>query len=64
MILSFLLRIIFKITDAYVATMLGIAEMLRFGVVSFSDMYYQSDARAKAIIESGVKANLGLNCLF
>ena len=37
--------------DAYVATMLGIAEMLRFGVVSFSDMYYQSDARAKAIIE-------------
>ncbi len=45
--------------DAYVATMLGIAEMLRFGVVSFSDMYYQSDARAKAIIESGIKANLG-----
>lgn len=45
--------------DAYVATMLGIAEMLRFGVVSFSDMYYQSDARAKAIIESGAKANLG-----
>ncbi len=45
--------------DAYVATMLGIAEMLRFGVVSFSDMYYQSDARAKAVIESGVKANLG-----
>lgn len=49
------------ITDeaAYQATLLGIAEMLRFGVTSFSDMYYNSDARAKAIIESGVKCNLG-----
>ena len=45
--------------DAYYASLLGIAEMLRFGVVSFSDMYYHSDARARAIIESGIKCNLG-----
>lgn len=45
--------------DSYYATLLGIAEMLRFGVVSFSDMYYQSDARAKAVLESGIKANIG-----
>lgn len=46
-------------SDAYYASLLGIAEMLRFGVVSFSDMYYHSDARARAIIESGIKCNLG-----
>ena len=41
-----------KITDeeAYPATLLAIAEMLRFGTVSFSDMYYFSDARARAVI--------------
>jgi 5-methylthioadenosine/S-adenosylhomocysteine deaminase len=40
------------------ATLLAIAEMLRFGVVGFTDMYYFSDARAKAVLESGIKANL------
>lgn len=44
---------------AYWATQLGIAEMFRFGTVSFSDMYYHSDARAQAILESGIKCNLG-----
>ncbi|MDR3307486.1 MAG: amidohydrolase [Coriobacteriales bacterium] len=49
-----------KITDeaAYPATQLAIAEMLRFGTVSFSDMYYFSDARAQAIASSGIKANI------
>ena len=49
-----------KITNdaAYPATLLAIAEMLRFGTVSFSDMYYFTDARIKAVIESGIKANL------
>jgi len=49
-----------KIDDqkAYPATMLAIAEMLRFGIVSFSDMYFFSDARAQAVIDSGIKANI------
>jgi len=49
-----------KITDeiAYPATMLAIAEMLRFGTVSFSDMYFFTDARIKAVLDSGIKANL------
>jgi len=55
-----------KITDefAYPATLLAIAEMLRFGTVSFSDMYYLSDARARAVGESGIKCNMseGLTC--
>jgi 5-methylthioadenosine/S-adenosylhomocysteine deaminase len=45
--------------DVYYGTMLSIAEMLRFGVVSASDMYYFCGAIARAVLESGVKANLG-----
>lgn len=44
--------------DVYPATLLAIAEMLRFGTTSFSDMYYHSDARARAILESGIKCNM------
>lgn len=40
------------------ATLLGIAECLRFGITSFSDMYYFCEAEAEAIAESGIKANL------
>lgn len=40
------------------ATLLGIAEMLRFGVVSFTDMYFQTEARARAVLDSGAKCNL------
>ena len=43
---------------AYPATLLAIAEMLRFGTVSFSDMYFFSDARARAVGESGIKCNM------
>lgn len=44
--------------DSYWGTMLAIAEMLRFGTVSCSDMYFHSDARVRAVSESGIKANL------
>lgn len=40
------------------ATLLGIAECLRFGVTSISDMYYFDDAIAEAVAETGIKANL------
>ena len=40
------------------AALLGIAECLRFGVTSVSDMYFFSDAEAAAVAESGIKANL------
>ncbi|MDD4564558.1 MAG: amidohydrolase [Eubacteriales bacterium] len=39
--------------------LLGIAESLRFGIVSSTDMYYFCDDMAKAVLESGVKNNLG-----
>lgn len=42
----------------YWASMLSIAEGIRFGIVSFSDMYYFSDEVARAVIHSGAKANI------
>ncbi len=44
--------------SVYVATNLAIAEMLRNGIVSFSDMYMFEDAVAEAVLETGIKANL------
>lgn len=44
--------------DNYWATLLACAEMARFGVVGFSDMYYATRERAQAVVESGLKANL------
>jgi 5-methylthioadenosine/S-adenosylhomocysteine deaminase len=40
------------------ATLLSIAECLRFGTTSVSDMYYFCDEIAQAVAESGIKANL------
>ena len=44
--------------SVYTGTMLAIAEMLAGGIVSFSDMYMFEDTIARAVIESGIKANL------
>lgn len=41
-----------------IATKLAIAEMLRGGIVSFSDMYMFEDSVAEAVVEYGIKANL------
>lgn len=41
-----------------VATKLAIAEMLRTGTASFSDMYMFVDAVSEAVLETGIKANL------
>lgn len=42
----------------YWGTMLGSAEMISGGTVSFSDMYMFEDAVAEAVADSGVKANI------
>ena len=44
--------------SVYHATTLAIAEMLRAGIASFSDMYMFEDAVAEAAIATGIKANL------
>lgn len=44
--------------SVYVASKFAIAEMLRAGIVSFTDMYMFEDATAEAVLETGIKANL------
>ncbi|MBQ7152664.1 MAG: amidohydrolase [Clostridia bacterium] len=44
--------------NTYYGSKLAIAEMIRCGVVSFSDMYMFEDATAQAVLETGIKANL------
>ena len=46
---------------AKAAALLSIAECLRFGVTSVSDLYYYPNATAQAVAESGIKANLALS---
>lgn len=46
---------------AKAAATLAIAECLRFGVTSVSDLYYYPNATAEAVAETGIKANLALS---
>ena len=47
--------------SALAAAKLAIAECLRFGVTSVSDLYYYPDATAQAAAEAGIKANIALS---
>lgn len=47
--------------SAKAAALLSIAECLRFGVTSVSDLYYYPGATAEAVAQSGIKANLALS---
>ena len=46
---------------AKAAASLGIAECLRFGITSVSDLYYFPDAAAQAAADAGIKANIALS---
>lgn len=45
--------------DVYLGTMLACAEMISSGVTSFADHYFYMDEVARAVDESGMRANLG-----
>ena len=47
--------------SAKASALLGIAECLRFGITSVSDLYYHPQATAEAVAQSGIKANLALS---
>ena len=47
--------------SAKAAALLGMAECLRFGITSVSDLYYYPAACAEAAAEVGMKANLALS---
>ena len=44
--------------NVYIGAKFAIAEMLKNGIVSFSDMYMFVNSVAEAVIETGIKANL------
>ncbi|MEI6521347.1 MAG: amidohydrolase, partial [bacterium] len=44
--------------DVYNASMLGIAEMIRHGVTTFTDMYWHTETVASAVKNSGIRATL------
>jgi len=45
----------------YYGTMLAAAEMLRFGIVSTTDMYFDAEANRRAVEESGIKMNFSVS---
>ncbi|MEA4891781.1 MAG: amidohydrolase [Peptococcaceae bacterium] len=49
--------------DIYWAFQLAIAEMVRYGTVSCTDMYFGGDSMARAVLDSGFKANISLSVL-
>lgn len=44
--------------DVYYGTLLGIAEMIKYGTVSSTDMYFHSQSVVNATIDSGFKMNI------
>lgn len=44
--------------DMYYGTLMGAAEMLRYGTASATDMYLDQAANARAFAESGIKGNV------
>lgn len=45
--------------DVYLGTLVAIAEMIECGVTTFADHYFHMDHAARAVEESGIRANLG-----
>ena len=52
----------YVVTESFVrdGTLLGSAEMLSGGVTCFSEMYFYPEAAAEAVLQAGIRANLGL----
>ena len=46
---------------AKAAATIGIAECLRFGITSVSDLYYYPEATAQAVADAGIKGNIALS---
>lgn len=49
--------------DIYWGTLLGISEMIKTGTTAFLDMYLHMEQVAKAVSDTGIKANLSKNPL-
>src|SRR3990167_7263326 len=45
------------------ASLLAMAEMIRGGTICFNDMYFFSDATARAAIQAGMRAHIGMHII-
>ena len=45
--------------DVYIGTLVAAAEMIECGVTTFADHYFFMDDAAHAVVDSGIRANLG-----
>ena len=46
--------------DIYAGTRLAVLEMIKTGTVFFNDMYWEQEVTARAVVEMGVRADIGL----
>ena len=46
--------------DIYAGSRLAILEMIKTGTVFFNDMYWEQEATVRAVVEMGVRADIGL----
>ncbi|MEM9652678.1 MAG: amidohydrolase family protein, partial [Actinomycetota bacterium] len=47
-------------SDVHLGTLLACAEMIQAGVTSFADHYFHEHHAARAVVDSGLRANLGM----
>ncbi len=45
--------------DIYWGSMLGLAEQIKSGITAFADMYFHPEETIKAVLQAGIRANIG-----
>lgn len=52
-----------EIDDCYYGSKLGILELLKNGVTTVADFYLHGEETAKAVLETGIRANIGVGAI-
>jgi len=52
-----------ELDDCYYGSALGILELLKNGVTTVADFYLNQDETAKAVVDTGIRANIGVGAI-